>query len=134
MVTEMGVPSVEGGLIEPVIEVTPLPGGPMTLPVWLDAGEKSYLTGVQNNGYTFADLRGPYGSNFRRNNLHQLLGLTANLAALRAAGIGSGFVIAEWDVRSPAAFLALTGGHYVYPDGPLYPYGRVLNGKLALGS
>jgi hypothetical protein len=133
MVTEMGVPSVEGGLIEPVLEVTPVLGGPMTLPPWLDAGEKLYLTGVQNTGYLFSDLRGPYGSNFRRNYLHQLLGLTANLAALRAAGIRSGFVVAEWDVRSPAAFAALKGGHYLYPDGPLYPYRRVLNGKQALG-
>ena len=134
MVTEMGVPSVEGGLIEPVLEVTPVLGGPMTsFPPWLDAGEAAYLTGVQNTGYLFSDLKGPYGNNFRRNNLHQLLGLTANLAALRAAGIKSGFVIAEWDVRSPSAFLALRGGHYVYPDGPLYPYRRVLNGKQALG-
>jgi hypothetical protein len=133
MVTEMGVPSVEGGLIEPVTEVTPVPGGPMTLPPWLDAGEKAYLTNVQATGYTFSDLRGPYGGSFRRNNLHQLYGLTANLAALRAAGIAKGFVIAEWDVRSPQAFSALKGGHYLYPDGPLYPYRRVLNGKQVLG-
>jgi len=134
MVTEMYVPSVEGGLIEPLVEVSPVvPGGPMALPAWLDANEKTYLTGVQNTGYTFTDLRGPYGGNFRRNNLHQLYGLTANLAALRAAGIKSGFVVAEWDVRSPAAFAALKGGHYLYPDGPLYPYRRVLNGKQVLG-
>ena len=133
MVTEMGVPSLEGGLIEPVREVTPVLGGPMTFPAWLDTGEKTYLTTVQGNGYLFSDLRGPYGTNFRRNNLHQLLGLTANLAALRAAGIKSGFVVAEWDVRSPQAFLALRSGHYLYPDGPLYPYRRVLNGKQVLG-
>jgi Domain of unknown function (DUF4082) len=133
MVTEMGIPSIEGGLVEPVLEVAPVLGGPMTLPAWLDANEAAYLTVVQGNNYHFSNLHGPYGCNFRRNYLHQLLGLTANLAALRAAGIKSGFVIAEWDVRSPSAFLALRSGHYIYPDGPLYPYRRVLNGKQALG-
>ena len=39
MVTEMGVPSVEGGLIEPVLEVTPVTGSAMVLPSRLDAGE-----------------------------------------------------------------------------------------------
>jgi hypothetical protein len=108
-------------------------GGPIALPGWLDPAENAYLTGVLATGYSFSDLRGPYGSSFKRDNLSQLLGATANLAAVRAAGINRNLVISEWDVRSPGAFSALSNGAYVYYDGPLYPYRRVLNGKLLLG-
>lgn len=107
--------------------------GTIALPAWLDPAENAYLTGVLATGYTFSDLRGPYGSTFKRDYLSQLLGATANLAAVRAAGINRNLVISEWDVRSPGAFSALKSGAYVYYDGPLYPYRRVLNGKLLLG-
>jgi hypothetical protein len=133
MVTELGAPSIEGGLLEPRTELTPLAGGPMSLPDWLDSDTSAYWTSVQANGYTFSDLRGPYGTNFRGSELQQQLGVTATFDALKAAGIKKHFVVAEYDVRSPAAFGAMYGGQYVYSDGPLYPFRRVLNGKLLLG-
>jgi hypothetical protein len=109
-------------------------GGTVALPPWLDPGETAYLNGVLATGYLFSDLKGPYGTTFQRNFLGQMLGCSANLAAVRAAGLTKNLVISEWDVRSPQAFAALTaGGAYVYYDGPLWPYRRVLNGKTLFG-
>ena len=133
MITELAIPSVEGGLVEPSVEPSFIPGSQMTLPAWLDTGEVTFLTGVQATGVSFSDVRGPYGSTFKASNLHQALGLAATLKALQVAGIQSNVVVSRWDVRSPAAFLARSSGQYVYPDGPLYRYSKVLNGKIVLG-
>lgn len=112
---------------------TVVSGATVALPSWLNATETAYLNSIIAAGYTFSDFHGPYGTDFKRNFLQQLFGCTANLAALKAAGFNKNLVAAEWDVRSPAAFLAKNAGAFIYGDGPLYPYRRVLNGKLTMG-
>jgi hypothetical protein len=112
---------------------TVISGGTIALPSWLDPGEAAYLQGLIAAGYTFSDLHGPYGTDFKRSYLQQLLGCTANLTAIRAAGFNKNLVAAEWDVRSPQAFMAMYHGAYIYGDGPLYPYRQVMNGKSILG-
>ena len=132
MATEMSIPSVQGGLVEPAYDVTGVTGSSLTFPSWYPPAEVDYWTGVQANGYAIGDLHGPYGSNFTRSPLQQLLGLSAICTALQNAGIQGNLVTAEWDVRSPQAFAAVSNGAYYYLDGPLYPYTKTLNGKLAL--
>jgi hypothetical protein len=134
--TEFGFASMNGSCLEPNVFPVAYEGSD-SLPEWRDKPFWEYVRSELNR--QIDDLRGPHGTNFEFDELHQHVALNAMREALKGKGIEK-TVLYTIDSRPMRALYSLredtetgtTGLWFI--DGPRQNYAHAINGKLTEGS